>query len=490
MGIRDALRKAGHPDPIPDPISEPSSPESAPAPSRSDKTLSELAKTLSSFGVDMVDVSGAIETANAATTTLNTDFEALNHMAEETRAQTEAIRGSVATTTAVVQYSSETMAQSQDALASATDDIAKLVASVSEINTQLQDLQKALGSVANVSTSIDQIARQTNLLALNATIEAARAGEAGRGFAVVAGEVKQLAAETSKATHEIQTTLDDLNDETRQLISLGESALDGVDAVRGSTESLDAVISDLSTSVGEIGRASEVVQTSIEGIEAASGQLSHTVGAMQAAVKDNSDLLADAATRIENAVDQTDRLVGVTADSDIETEDGRFLKLARAAVADIEAAFEKALVDGLLRESDLFDTAYKPMPGTDPEQVTTRYVDLTDKLLPPIQERVIGEDDRIIFSAAVDVNGYLPTHNMKFSKPQGKDPVWNAANSRNRRIFNDKVGLRAGQNTEPFLLQSYRRDMGGGNFVIMKDLSVPIWTRGRHWGGLRLAYKV
>jgi hypothetical protein len=37
-------------------------------------------------------------------------------------------------------------------------------------------------------------------------------------------------------------------------------------------------------------------------------------------------------------------------------------------------------------------------------------------------------------------------------------------------------------NTKPFLLQTYRRDMGGGNFVLMKDLSSPIVVRGRQLG--------
>jgi methyl-accepting chemotaxis protein len=31
--------------------------------------------------------------------------------------------------------------------------------------------------------------------------------------------------------------------------------------------------------------------------------------------------------------------------------------------------------------------------------------------------------------------------------------------------------------------------MGGSNFVLMKDLSAPIVVFGRHWGGLRLAYR-
>jgi methyl-accepting chemotaxis protein len=39
-------------------------------------------------------------------------------------------------------------------------------------------------------------------------------------------------------------------------------------------------------------------------------------------------------------------------------------------------------------------------------------------------------------------------------------------------------------------VQTYRRDMGGGTFAVMKDVSAPIRVRGRHWGGLRLAYRV
>ena len=48
----------------------------------------------------------------------------------------------------------------------------------------------------------------------------------------------------------------------------------------------------------------------------------------------------------------------------------------------------------------------------------------------------------------------------------------------------------AGRSVEPFLVQTYRRDMGGGHFVMMKDISAPITVRGRHWGGLRLAVKI
>src|SRR5690606_36275852 len=57
------------------------------------------------------------------------------------------------------------------------------------------------------------------------------------------------------------------------------------------------------------------------------------------------------------------------------------------------------------------------------------------------------------------------------------------------RIFDDRTGFAAARNRRRFLLQTYRRDMGGGRHVCIKDLSAPIVVRGRHWGALRLAYE-
>jgi methyl-accepting chemotaxis protein len=91
----------------------------------------------------------------------------------------------------------------------------------------------------------------------------------------------------------------------------------------------------------------------------------------------------------------------------------------------------------------------------------------------------------------IDRNGYLPVHNKIYSQPQRPgDTAYNTANARNRRIFNDPAGLAAGRNTRSFLIQSYARDMGGGNMVMMREIDVPVRVRGRHWGGFRTAYKL
>ena len=135
-----------------------------------------------------------------------------------------------------------------------------------------------------------------------------------------------------------------------------------------------------------------------------------------------------------------------------------------------------------------FDTIAE-IPGTDPKQYMTNYVEFTDRALPAIQDPIQKSDPRIVFCVAWARGGYLPTHNPNYRLPQGKDPVWNNANCRNRRIFNDRTVKKVAANTKPFLLQTYRRDMGGGNFVLMKDVSSPILVRGRHWGAFRMGFR-
>ena len=122
-------------------------------------------------------------------------------------------------------------------------------------------------------------------------------------------------------------------------------------------------------------------------------------------------------------------------------------------------------------------------------QHTTNFVAPADKLFPAVQERMLAFSPKVVFCIAVDRNGFVPTHNKKYNQPQRGELAWDSANSRCRRIFNDRTGLASARNERPFLLQSYRRDMGGGSFVVMKVAAAPVTVNGKHRGGLRLAFK-
>lgn len=174
----------------------------------------------------------------------------------------------------------------------------------------------------------------------------------------------------------------------------------------------------------------------------------------------------------------------------IDASDKAMIDAVMAAGHKIEAAFESAIKSGAISEASLFDFTYRRIPGTDPEQFEAPFTALCDRVLPEMQEPMLTLDPRVVFCAAVDRNAYLPTHNMKYSLPQrSDDPVWNAANSRNRRFFKDRAGLTASRTTRKFAVQSYDRNMGGGTIVTLKEIDVPITVRDKHWGGLRFAFK-
>ncbi len=175
----------------------------------------------------------------------------------------------------------------------------------------------------------------------------------------------------------------------------------------------------------------------------------------------------------------------------IHDENTEFVTRAMEAGIALTKIFEDGVASGAVSVDDMFDADYVEIAGTNPLQHRTRVLGWADRALPPFQEAFLARDPRMVFCVMIDRNGYLPVHNKIYSHPQRPgDVAWNTANSRNRRIFNDPAGLAAGRNLRSYLIQSYARDMGNGNTVMMREIDVPIRVNGRHWGGFRTAYKL
>ncbi len=175
--------------------------------------------------------------------------------------------------------------------------------------------------------------------------------------------------------------------------------------------------------------------------------------------------------------------------SDIEINYRPLIQRAESGAAEVVRAIEGAIAANRLSMSELFDTNYRPIKDSSPLQYETQALKALEEILPPVQEALLVEDKRLSFCATVDVNGWLPVHNKIYSQPQRPgDTLWNTANCRNRRIYDDRTGLIAARNMRPFIVQSYLRDLGGGKIVTMKEVDVPINVQGRHWGAFRTAY--
>ena len=152
---------------------------------------------------------------------------------------------------------------------------------------------------------------------------------------------------------------------------------------------------------------------------------------------------------------------------------------------EVQKEMEKLISSNRLSTAQIFDTFYIPIPNTNPQKFRTQYDRLTDEVLRIILDKYLERDKRLLFVVAVDRNGYLPTHNTKYSRPLTNDEDFNTKNNRTKRLFNDRTGLAAARSTAPYLVQKYSRDTG----EMLADLSVPIMIKGKHWGALRIGYR-
>ncbi len=165
--------------------------------------------------------------------------------------------------------------------------------------------------------------------------------------------------------------------------------------------------------------------------------------------------------------------------------DQKVKRWAESCRDEVSGQFNLLLTSGKLSVPQLFDTFYIPIPDTSPQKFHTQYDRMTDGVLRPIIDKYLALDKRIVFVVPVDVNGYLPTHNSRYSRPLtgvgDTDTKWNRA----KRIFSDRTGLAAAHNKDAYLLQRYSRDTG----EVMSDLSVPVVVQNRHWGAIRIGYR-
>jgi len=363
--------------------------------------------------------------------------------------------------------------------------LAKQMSAISErshvVSATVSNLKRDSEKIHEIGQLIKGISDQTNLLALNAAIEAARAGVAGRGFAVVAEEVRTLARKVSDATAVITT-----------------SALAITEAVGITEHATSSIRTESSLSCEAVNRYADNFEIVVNDLEQVDAQISDIIGSIFAIRETNGD--------ISGHVTEINQLSSKTFDEMNESRElVARLRGYTEQMHEIGAQFtvRGSTYDTLLADVELFrdrvqayleqvsgrgvnifDQAYRAVPGTHPQKYATSYDEVVEQDLQKLFDVMLEQHPGLIFSVAYDTNCYMPAHHRAFSHPLTGDPVRDLACSRAKRIFDDDTGKRSATFDGHHLLQTYLRDTGEVACVF----AMPIFISRRHWGCVRVAF--
>ncbi len=350
---------------------------------------------------------------------------------------------------------------------------------VNKTTRKLTDSTEKISAIIDIIVSISQ---KIELLSFNAAIEAAKVKEHGRGFNVVAQEIRKLSDMTKKSSDGIANLINSMQFMVLQLISqLKDSTgqLDkGWDAVYKTKEIFDEILKHTKKSKLQTESLFEAIDkqsNSLNSITECMYDLTKNTYGIHNSIKESEEFAEQISVSGEESLR---RLLSYR----LKNKSQKILFHLRRLSKKIIEVLEKGERDNI----DIWDTNYIPMPNTNPIKYVTSYINWIDKSeIQKLQDGFQRELD-VKFVVLVDKNGYLPKHNSSYDYEMVGDPKVDLLNSRSRRIFNDRTGLRAGQNSKDVLLQTYVRDTG----EVMMDMSLPIYVSNVHWGGIRVGYQL
>jgi methyl-accepting chemotaxis protein len=270
-------------------------------------------------------VGGASQQLSAASENLSSRAQEQASALEETAASLEQITGTIKQNADNARQADQLALGSRDTAEKGGEVVSSAVTAMGEIN-------RSSKKIAEIITTIDEIAFQTNLLALNAAVEAARAGEQGRGFAVVAAEVRSLAQRSAGAAREIKALIND-----------------SVQKVEGGSELVNRSGHTLTEIVGSVKRVTDIIAE----IAAASQEQAQGIDQVNRAVAQMDQVVQSGAAQTEELSSTAQALAGQAAE--LQALVGRFKLGARVA-------FTPASTPPVGVRSVAWPTAVKPVP--------------------------------------------------------------------------------------------------------------------------------
>jgi methyl-accepting chemotaxis protein len=451
--------------------------------------LAVCAEQSGALGVELVDVAGDVEAVAERAVAQVATFETLKVAAEGVRAAAEEVVTASGEVASGAEQAQGCVDDSRTRMTEALGQVGELSDWVAALGEQLREVTSTIASVSEVAALIDRIAHETHILALNARIEAARAGDQGKGFAVIADSVRTLSERTQSAARGMGATLQSLATPLERLQTEGRGAGQRAVGVLEGASAVDAALHDAGSVLAQVLAAAEGISGLAVRVGAQAADTGSSLAELAVDATTTRDDLVRARRRVTSLLDLSEQLLQTTTASGVETLDSPFVRAAQAAAAEVGRLFAEQLATAAPTVATCSTRPTGPCPAA--TRAGDHPLHRADR---PAAARGAGA------GARPRRPGRLLRRRGPQRLPADAQPGVLLAAGRGpgveRRALPQPPHLRrpdrlaAARSTRPYLLQTYRRDMGGGSFALMKDVSAPVWVAGRHWGAVRIAYRV
>lgn len=455
---------------------------------KADVSLDLIAESCGQVTVGCSDVAGIVQAVIDSSGRLRAEHIELQGTVAELEADQRKVSEASDEARLLSERAIERLSHGTEMIQSSLGQIAGLLELVDALTQHVTGFAAAMEQVRRSSQEIEAISETTNILALNATIEAMRAGEAGRTFAVVANEVKSLAGATKKATDEIAHTIDKLGDEAGQVIGRIEEGAKASNEAKASVSSIEVTMNGVAELVEEVDKQNDQIARATATISHRVGRVQEVIGGYDQAAGENEQRLEEAQERMEQleltASEMFDRFVK----AGLSPEDSMLVDRAQAVGKELSKLAEDAVAAGNLSLDRLFDRNYQAIEGSNPVRYRTGLMDWANEHWRPVLDATEQSDPRIQAVACTDMQGHLPTHLTKYSRAPIGEIAHDTKYCRNGRKIFDPIDAKAKVSKDDYMMAVYRQEGDGKNYVVVRNVYVPLYVNGRRWGDSELAY--